>query len=39
VLALCICAAAVLYFGILPNEGSLPLLDWAGESVKLFFRP
>jgi NADH-quinone oxidoreductase subunit N len=39
VLTLLICAAAVLYFGVLPNEGSLPLLDWAGESVQQFFRP
>jgi NADH-quinone oxidoreductase subunit N len=39
VLALWICAGAVLYFGFLPNEGTLPLLDWAGEAVKQFFRP
>jgi len=39
VLVLFICATAVLYFGVLPNEGSLPLLNWAGESVQQFFRP
>jgi NADH-quinone oxidoreductase subunit N len=45
-LALGLCAAAVLFFGIFPNEGSLPLvdielpaLDWASESVKQFFGP
>ena len=45
-LALCFCAAAVLFLGIFPNEGSLPfvglelpVLDWAGESVKQFFGP
>jgi len=41
-LALCFCAAAVLFLGIFPNDGSLfsldlPVLDWAGESVKQFF--
>jgi NADH-quinone oxidoreductase subunit N len=39
VLALTICAVAVLYFGIFPNEGMLPALDWAGDSVRQFFGP
>jgi NADH-quinone oxidoreductase subunit N len=45
-LALCFCAAAVLFLGVFPNEGSLPffdlelpVLDWASESVKQFFGP
>jgi NADH-quinone oxidoreductase subunit N len=45
-LALCFCAAAVLFLGIFPNEGSiwiidleLPVLDWASESVRQFFGP
>jgi NADH-quinone oxidoreductase subunit N len=42
-LVLGICAFAVLFLGILPNEGSLPLLgqiqvvDWARDSVRLLF--
>jgi NADH-quinone oxidoreductase subunit N len=45
-LVLVFCAAAVLFFGIFPNEGALPflglelpLLDWASESVRQFFGP
>jgi len=45
-LALCFCAAAVLFLGVFPNEGSiwiidldLPVLDWASESVRQFFGP
>ena len=45
-LALCFCAAAVLFLGVFPNGGSLPLiglelpvLDWASESVKQLFGP
>jgi NADH-quinone oxidoreductase subunit N len=45
-LVLCFCAAAVLFLGIFPNEGSLPFFDlelpvlgWASESVKQFFGP
>jgi NADH-quinone oxidoreductase subunit N len=45
-LALCFCAAVVLFLGVFPNEGSLPffdlelpVLDWASESVKQFFGP
>jgi NADH-quinone oxidoreductase subunit N len=42
-LVLGLCAVAVLCFGILPNDTTLPLLgklhllDWARESVKLLF--
>jgi NADH-quinone oxidoreductase subunit N len=42
-LVLGLCAVAVVCFGILPNDatlpllGKLPLLDWARESVKLLF--
>jgi len=46
VLVLGFCAAAVLFFGIFPNAGSLPflglelpVLDWANESVAQFFGP
>jgi NADH-quinone oxidoreductase subunit N len=45
-LALCFCAVVVLFLGVFPNESSLPffdlelpVLDWAGESVKQFFGP
>jgi NADH-quinone oxidoreductase subunit N len=45
-LVLIFCAAAVLFFGIFPNEGvlpllglDLPLLDWASESVQQFLGP
>jgi hypothetical protein len=40
-LVLAVCAFAVLFLGILPNSGALPmvgpvpLLDWARESVRL----
>ncbi len=40
---LCTCAFAVLYLGFFPNDGALPILgeipalDWARESVQLFF--
>jgi NADH-quinone oxidoreductase subunit N len=42
-LVLTICAAAVLFLGIFPNEGSLPIVgklqvvEWARDSVQLFF--
>jgi NADH-quinone oxidoreductase subunit N len=40
-LALFFCALAVLFFGIFPNEGilPLPLLDWAGASTAGLFVP
>ena len=40
-LALFFCALAVLFFGIFPNEGilPLPLLDWAGASAASLFVP
>jgi NADH-quinone oxidoreductase subunit N len=34
---LALCAFAVLFFGIFPNETALPLLDWARASVGPFF--
>jgi NADH-quinone oxidoreductase subunit N len=42
-LVLGVCAVAVLFLGIFPNEGALPLLgplpvmDWARQSVQLLF--
>ncbi len=34
---LCTCAFVVLYLGFFPNDAELPALDWARESVRLFF--
>lgn len=42
-LVLGVCAFAVLFLGIFPNEGSLPILGqlqvvgWARDSVRLLF--
>ena len=44
-LVLFVCAASVLYLGIFPNNGwmpivgsiELPVLDWARQSVSTFF--
>ena len=34
---LCTCAFVVLYLGFFPNDAEFPALDWARESVRLFF--
>jgi NADH-quinone oxidoreductase subunit N len=36
-LVLAACTAAVLFFGLFPDEGPVPLLDWASESVEQLF--
>ena len=38
-IVLVVCAVGVLLLGIFPNNSVLPVLDWARESVGLFFTP
>jgi NADH:ubiquinone oxidoreductase subunit 2 (subunit N) len=36
-LVLAICAVAVVFLGFFPNWGTLPVLDWARDSVTQLF--